>query len=97
MAFRRIYLFLTEEEITRKTIEKWVNKARGIKNLKEIQENGLEEKHIMGIHILKIMSDNNLTLFINRLTSFILKWGDMYDESSSNSLTKIIDFFFQQI
>ena len=97
MEFQPRFLFFREEEeeeITRNLVNKWINKARNIKNLQEISKYGLKEKHIMLIHILKIMDENNILLFISKLTSFILKWRNMYNESESNSLTKIIDFFF---
>ena len=71
-----------------------VNKLRNISNLQEMKEANLESNHVMLIHIMKIMSNDNVKTFINNLTSFILKWMIVYEEAESNSITKIIDYFF---
>ena len=94
MAFRRRFLFLSEEDIIHENIKELVNKAQDISNLNEIEEAGLNRNHVMIIHIFKIMGCNKVRNFINKLTSFILKWINMYEEAESNSMTKIIDYFF---
>ena len=91
MAFRR---FLTLEDIIRKNIQVMVNKFKNISNLEELKAANLKKKHIMFIHIIKTMSNDDFKSLINSLTSFILKWIDMYEEAESNSITKIIDYFF---
>ena len=91
MAFRR---FLTHEDIIHENIQMLVNKLRNISNLQEMKEANLESNHVMLIHIMKIMSNDNVKTFINNLTSFILKWMIVYEEAESNSITKIIDYFF---
>lgn len=91
MAFRR---FLTQEDIIRENIAVVVNKLINISSLQELKERGLEGKHFMLIHIMKTMGKDNVETLINKLTSFILKWIIMYEEAESNSITKIIEYFF---
>ena len=73
-----------------------VNKVRNVSNLEEMKElnDGLQRKHVMIIHVIKMMNDDQVENFIDKLTSFIIKWIHILEEAKSAPTTKIINFFF---
>ena len=93
MTFQRFY---TQRDITREDIQRSIDKVRNIQTLQEMKETyiDLQRKHLMIIHVIKSMDINSVKSFVNKLTSFIIKWKCMYEESESNSITNIIEYFF---
>ena len=41
-----------------------------------------------------MMDENTVKTFIDKLTSFIIKWLNMYEEAESNIITNIREYFF---
>ena len=93
MSFRN---FFTHWSIIHENIQRMVDKVRNVSNLQEMKElnSELQRNHVMIIHIIKIMDNNKVKNFIDKLTSFLIKWIIMYEEAESDSITKIIDYFF---
>ena len=83
-------------ELIRENIKTMVNKVRNVSNLEEMKElnDGLQRKHVMIIHVIKMMNDDQVENFIDKLTSFIIKWIHILEEAKSAPTTKIINFFF---
>ena len=66
-SFRR---FFTEKDIIRENIQSGISKLRTISNLREMKDlfcnSELQRKHIMIIHVIKMMDENTVkTLLIN--------------------------------
>ena len=40
------------------------------------------------------MEENNVKTLIDKLTSFIIKWINMYEEAESDIITDILEYFF---
>ena len=61
-------------ELIRENIKTMVNKVRNVSNLEEMKElnDGLQRKHVMIIHVIKMMNDDQVENFIDKLTSFII-------------------------
>ena len=93
--FRR---FFTERDKIRENIQYGIDKLRTISNLREMKDllcnSELQERHIMIIHVIKIMEENNVKTLIDKLTSFIIMWINMYEEAESDIITDILEYFF---
>ena len=93
--FRR---FSTEKDIIRENIQFGISKLRSISNLREMKDlfcnSELQRKHIMIIHVIKMMDENTVKTFIDKLTSFIIMWINMYEEAESDIITGILEYFF---
>ena len=93
--FRR---FFTERDKIREDIQYGIDKLRTISNLQEMKDlfcnSEFQEKHIMIIHVIKIMEENNVKTLIDKLTSFIIMWINMYEEAESDIITGILEYFF---
>ena len=93
--FRR---FFTERDKIREDIKYGIDKLRTISSLREMKDlfcnSDFQEKHIMVIHIIKTMNGNNVKTLIDKLTSFIIMWINMYEEAESDIITDILEYFF---
>ena len=93
--FRR---FFTEKDIIREKIQFGISKLRTITSLRTMKDifcnSELQNKHIMIIHVIIMMEENTVKTFIDKLTSFIIKWINMYEEAESDVITDIMEYFF---
>ena len=93
--FRR---FFTERDIIREKIQFGIDKLRTITSLRTMKDMfcnlELQNKHIMIIHVIIMMKENTVKTFIDKLTSFIIKWINMYEEAESDVITNIMEYFF---
>ena len=93
--FRR---FFTERDIIREKIQFGIGKLRTITSLRTMKDMfcnlELQNKHIMIIHVIIMMKENTVKTFIDKLTSFIIKWINMYEEAESDVITNIMEYFF---
>ena len=62
------------------------------KTIKRIQET--DELDGLSYTIIGMMNDNETDFFIDKITSFIIKWVHLMNDSESNSLSRIKNFFF---
>ena len=93
--FRR---FFTEKDFIREKIQFGISKLRTITSLRTMKDifcnSELQNKHIMIIHVIIMMEENTVKTFIDKLTSFIIKWINMYEEAESDVITNIMEYFF---
>ena len=93
--FRR---FFTEKDFIREKIQFGISKLRTITSLRTMKDlfcnSELQNKHIMIIHVIIMMDENSVKTFIDKLTSFIIKWINMYEEAESDVITNIMEYFF---
>ena len=93
--FRR---FFTEKDFIREKIQFGISKLRTITSLRTMKDifcnSELQNKHIMIIHVIIMMEENTVKTFIDKLTSFIIKWINMYEEAESDVITDIMEYFF---
>ena len=61
-----------------------------IKRIKETED----ELDGLSYTIIGMMSDNETDFFIDKIISFIIKWIHLMNDSESNSLSGIKNFFF---
>ena len=90
--------FFTERDIIREKIQFGIGKLRTITSLRTMKDMfcnlELQNKHIMIIHVIITMKENTVKTFIDKLTSFIIKWINMYEEAESDVITNIMEYFF---
>ena len=90
--------FFTERDIIREKIQFGIGKLRTITSLRTMKDMfcnlELQNKHIMIIHVIITMKENTVKTFIDKLTSFIIKWVNMYEEAESDVITNIMEYFF---
>ena len=86
--------FFSSWAVIRENIQTVLYKARNIASLEEMKESNLQNDHVMIIHVIKMMNETQVENFINKVTSFIIKWINIYEEAESDSITKIINYFF---
>ena len=93
--FRR---FFTEKDFIREKIQFGISKLKTITSLATMKDlfcnSELQNKHIMIIHVIIMMEENTVKTFIDKLTSFIIKWINMYEEAESDVITNIMEYFF---
>ena len=93
--FRR---FFTEKDFIREKIQFGISKLKTITSLATMKDlfcnSELQNKHIMIIHVIIMMEENTVKTFIDKLTSFIIKWINMYEEAESDVITDIMEYFF---
>ena len=93
--FRR---FFTEKDFIREKIQFGISKLKTITSLATMKDlfcnSELQNKHIMIIHVIIMMDENSVKTFIDKLTSFIIKWINMYEEAESDVITNIMEYFF---
>ena len=87
-------IFFSSWAVIRENIQTVLYKARNIASLEEMKESNLQNDHVMIIHVIKMMNETQVENFINKVTSFIIKWINIYEEAESDSITKIINYFF---
>ena len=78
-------------------IETAINHVRNISSLNDMKKlnwvlNG--EDQVMTVHIIKTMNIDEKENFIDKLTSFIIKWYGLLEEAESDPITRIESYFF---
>ena len=83
---------------TWKKLEKVLYTIRRIQNVRDLHRltNLDGRNHIMIVHIIKMMNENEVEAFVDKLMCFIVKWYELYAEAESDPVTKIENYFFAQ-
>ena len=84
-------------EFWRRGVDEWRRRSRLIndieKKITKINKIDVSTFIPLSIRIIRLMNEEEIHMFIIKI-SFIEKWTEMFEQSESTSLTKVLDFFF---